>query len=105
MPNSRHRSVMVSPSRRRATNRRRSSTTEHSFQGIATSRLPLSQAESVTHVSGTICHPCLGSLTKEVNPKSPERKKWLVHTVHTFAPQARVHVCTKRGWLRCCRPA
>src|SRR5262245_40137950 len=62
MPNSRQRSVMASPSRSRATKRRRSSTTEHSFQGIGTSRLPLSQAESVTHVSGTICHLCLGSL-------------------------------------------
>src|SRR5215510_5034936 len=60
MPNSRQRSVMASPSRSRATKRRRSSTTEHSFQGIGTSRL--SQAESVTHVSGTICHLCLGSL-------------------------------------------
>src|SRR5262245_5252287 len=53
---------MASPSRSRATKRRRSSTTEHSFQGIGTSRLPLSQAESVTHVSRTICHLCLGSL-------------------------------------------
>src|SRR5262249_6186711 len=63
MPNPRQRSVMASPSRSRATKRRRSSTTEHSFQGIGTSRLPLSQAESVTHVSGTICHLCLGALT------------------------------------------
>ncbi|MEW6598819.1 MAG: hypothetical protein AB1429_15150, partial [Pseudomonadota bacterium] len=40
-------------------NRRRSSITEHSFHGIDTSR---AKAESVTHVSGTICHPCLGPL-------------------------------------------
>jgi len=33
--------------------------TEHSFHGIDTSR-PL--PESVTHVSGTFCHRCLGSL-------------------------------------------
>jgi hypothetical protein len=54
---------MVSPSSNRATKRRRSSTTEDSFQGIGTSRQPSLQAESVTHVSGTICHLCLGSLT------------------------------------------
>ena len=38
----------------RATNRRRSSITEHSFHGIDTSS---SKAESVTHVSGTFCPP------------------------------------------------
>ena len=40
---------------------------EHSFQGIATSRRgpPVSQAESVTHVSGTICHLCLGPLKEQ----------------------------------------
>src|SRR6478609_7841057 len=59
MPNSRARSDMASPSSRRATKRRRSSVTEHSFQGISTSR---QKAESVTHVSGTFCHLCLGSL-------------------------------------------
>src|SRR4029077_18146899 len=55
---------MASPSSSRATKRRRSSTTEHSFQGIATSRRgpPSSLAESVTHVSGTFCHLCLGPL-------------------------------------------
>lgn len=37
-----------SPSSSRATKRRRSSTTEHSFLGIGTSHLPSSQAESVT---------------------------------------------------------
>src|SRR3954469_23001232 len=42
-----------------ATNRRRSSMTEHSFQGINTSR---HLAERVTHVSGTTCHLCLGPL-------------------------------------------
>jgi hypothetical protein len=44
--------------------RRRSSTAEHSFQGIATSRLR-PHAKSVTHVSGTFCHLCLGSLINE----------------------------------------
>src|SRR5216683_769874 len=56
MPNSRQTSVIASPSSSRATNRRRSSITEHSFRGINTSRR---KAKSVTHVSGTICHLCL----------------------------------------------
>src|SRR5207253_7384555 len=56
MPNSRHMSVIASPSSRRATKRRRSSITELSFHGIHTSR---PKAKSVTHVSGTKCHPCL----------------------------------------------
>ncbi|HEY9537611.1 MAG TPA: hypothetical protein VIS03_08460, partial [Kiloniellaceae bacterium] len=44
----------------RATNRRRSSSTELSFHGINTSgQMP----ESVTHVSGTKRHLCLGSLS------------------------------------------
>ena len=47
-------------SSRRATKRSRSSMTELSFHSISTSRLP-KQAKSVTHVSGTKCHPCLGS--------------------------------------------
>src|SRR3989442_3655734 len=60
MPNSRQTSVIDSPSSSRDTNRRRSSITEHSFHGIDTSR---PKAESVTHVSGTICHPCLRPVT------------------------------------------
>src|SRR6478672_1034653 len=67
MPNSRARSDMASPSSRRTTKRRRSSITEHSFQGIFTSRR---KAESVTHVSGTFCHLCLGSLTKLEKPNN-----------------------------------
>src|SRR3954465_3662519 len=46
---------MVSPSSTRATKRRRSSITELTFHGINTSR---QKAKSVTHVSGTKCHPC-----------------------------------------------
>src|SRR5438034_952124 len=61
MPNSRHIWVIGSPSRSRATKRRRSSITELAFHGIDTSR---PKAESVTHVSGTKCHPCLGPLTR-----------------------------------------
>src|SRR5580658_885691 len=60
MPKSRHTSLMPSPSRRRATKRRRSCVTEHSFHGINTSR---QMAKSVTHVSGTVCHLCLRPLT------------------------------------------
>src|SRR5258705_11757402 len=59
MPNSRQTSVIASPSSNLATNRRRSSITEHSFHGIDTSR---PKTESVTHVSGTFCHLCLRPL-------------------------------------------
>jgi hypothetical protein len=38
--------------------RRRSSMAEQTFHGINTSR---PKAQSVTHVSGTLCHLCLGS--------------------------------------------
>src|SRR5437870_11061640 len=62
MPNSRHIWVIGSPSRSRATKRRRSSITELAFHGIDTSR---PKAESVTHVSGTKCHPCLGPLRRD----------------------------------------
>src|SRR5579884_1001445 len=55
---------MGSPSSRRRTKRMRSSITEHSFHGIHTSPLKLQlQGESVTHVSGTMCHLCVGTLT------------------------------------------
>src|SRR3954469_1163720 len=56
MPNSRQTSVIASPSSTRATKHRRSSITELAFHGINTSR---QKAKSVTHVSGTKCHPCL----------------------------------------------
>src|SRR3990170_1863700 len=58
MPKARQTSVIGSPSRRRATKRRRSSMTEHSFQGIDTLRWS-NPAKSVTHVSGTKRHLCL----------------------------------------------
>src|ERR1700730_15507200 len=64
MPNSRQTSVMASPSRSRATKRRRSSITELAFHGIYTSRR--TKTESVTHVSGTFCHLCLGPLIKDL---------------------------------------
>src|SRR5690606_11128772 len=60
MPNSRQTSLIRSPSRRRATKRRRSSITEHSFHGINTSG---PKAKSVTHVSGTKRHLSLRLLT------------------------------------------
>src|SRR5829696_8945929 len=62
MPKARQSCAIGSPSRSCATNRRRSSITEHSFHGIHTSRF-WEKAEGVTHVSGTNCHPCLGPLT------------------------------------------
>src|ERR1700730_496718 len=66
MPNARQISVIGSPARSCATNRRRSSTTEHSFHGIHTSRLK--KAKSVTHVSGTNYHLCLRPHTAPHQP-------------------------------------
>src|SRR5450432_3991939 len=60
MPNSLQSSAIASPASRRATNCSLSSIAEHSFQGIAPSPL---RGESVTYVSGTMCYPCLRSLT------------------------------------------
>src|SRR5437764_11462230 len=91
MPNSRHIWVIGSPSRSRATKRRRSSITELALQGIDTSR---PKAESVTHVSGTKCHLCLGSLTAQ--PSSPEQHRQPAGSAHrAFRPfhrRARVKV-------------
>src|SRR5215813_3535107 len=61
MPNSRHREAMLSPSLSRITKRIRSSITDRSFHGIPTSA-PCG-VKSVTHVSGTFCYPCLGTVT------------------------------------------
>lgn len=57
MPKSRHTSLIPSPSRSRATKRRRSSITEVSLHGINTSRqkrkvLPMSPVQFVTYLSG-----------------------------------------------------
>ena len=70
-----HTSVMASPSSRRATKRRRSSITELAFHGIHTSRLQgLQKAKSVTDVSGTKCHLCLGPLIDAERGISPRIK-------------------------------
>src|SRR5260370_35264151 len=58
MANSRQSATIFSPSSKRPTKRTRSSITEHSFQSIASSP----RGGSVTYVSGTNCHPCVGSL-------------------------------------------
>ncbi|MBB4365453.1 hypothetical protein GGD65_006519 [Bradyrhizobium sp. CIR18] len=52
--------------------------TELALHGIATSRR--TKAESVTHVSGTFCHLCLGPLSKQslrkaVAPKPAGRRR------------------------------
>src|SRR6266446_4941926 len=60
MPNARQTSLIASPSSSRATNRRRSTITDHSFHCIHASP---GKGKGVTHVSGTICHLCLGPLT------------------------------------------
>ena len=58
---------MLSPSLSRITKRIRSSITELSFHGIPTSA-PFG-GKSVTHVSGTFCYLCLGTVTPAVgNP-------------------------------------
>src|SRR5882724_4618302 len=59
MANSRQSVTIFSPSSKRPTKRTRSSITEHSFQGIT----PSPRGGSVTHVSGTNCHPCVRPLT------------------------------------------
>src|SRR5258706_12783290 len=71
MPNSRHRSVIASPSRWRATKRKRSSITEQSLHGINTSS---QKRKSVTYVPGTFCYLCLRSVTSsrlEVEGSNP----------------------------------
>ena len=60
IPNSLQRSAIGSPASRRATNCTLSSITEHSFHGI---HFLLKKGESVTYVSGTFCHLCVGSLS------------------------------------------
>src|SRR6267142_4087300 len=59
MPNSLQSYAITPPASQRATNCRRSSITEHSFHGITPSQ---KKGESVTYVSGTIGHLCVGSL-------------------------------------------
>src|SRR5579871_2534455 len=61
MPNSRQREAIVSPSLSRITKRMRSSITELSFHGIPSP--PPSRRKSVTHVSGTFCYLCLGTVS------------------------------------------
>src|SRR3546814_13593856 len=73
--NARHTSLMLSPSRRRATKRRRSSITELSFHGINTSGLqlqaevlPMCPVQNVTYLSGRSLYPRLRS------PRPEERR-------------------------------
>src|SRR5690348_15300513 len=66
MLNSRHRAAILSPSLSRITKRMRSSITELSFHGIPFFRAP-SGGKSVTHVSGTFCYLCLGTVTRRVS--------------------------------------
>jgi hypothetical protein len=63
-------SLIPSPSNSRATKRRRSSMTEVSLHGIDTSQSK--KPKSVTHVSGTFCHPSLrpGTLKRTDGPES-----------------------------------
>src|SRR5215204_3308385 len=76
MPNSRHREAMLSPSLSRITKRILSSITELSFHGIP-SLPPPYRGKSVTHVSGTFCYLCLGTVINSLPPLSSMRR-----TVH-----------------------
>src|SRR6266478_3296389 len=77
MANSRQSATIFSPSSKRPTKRTRSSITEHSFQGIASSP----RGGSVTYVSGTNCHPCVGSLSVYFHSVNPSlRQVYLICT-------------------------
>src|SRR5215813_14240373 len=64
MLNSRHSEAILSPSLSRITKRMRSSITEHFLHGMFYPAL--GQDKSVTHVSGTFCYLCLGTLIKQL---------------------------------------
>ena len=67
-------SVIASPSSNRATNRRRSSITEHSFHVIHPSpKADMPLGEGVSHVSGTRRYQCLGSVTQFGRGCAPNR--------------------------------
>src|SRR5580700_3961290 len=74
MANSRQSATIFSPSSKPPTKRTRSSITEHSFQGIASSP----RGGSVTYVSGTNCHPCVGSLIGPAISSTRKSKERLV---------------------------
>src|SRR4030081_1253794 len=78
---------MASPSNRRATKRRRSSITELAFHGIHTSRPK--KAKSVTHVSGTKCHLCLGPLIYAVGAEC--RRPIMLHLPDECAQEVGHH--------------
>src|SRR4029077_3434257 len=80
MANSRQSETIFSPSSKRPTKRTRSSITEHSFQGIASSP----REGSVTYVSGTNCHPCVGSLNLPFHWFTPP---WLIWPLLRFVGQ------------------
>src|SRR6266850_5164493 len=74
MANSRKSVTIFSPSSKRPTKRTRSSITEHSFQGIT----PSPRGGSVTHVSGTNCHPCVRPLTYVLLLQSVGFSAWCI---------------------------
>src|SRR5580704_13404558 len=86
MENSRQSATIFSPSSKRPTKRTRLSITEHSFQGIASSP----RGGSVTYVSGTNCHPCVGSLRTDPT---------LRHLIVSFSPKASHPVAFERCFI------
>src|SRR5215470_3203901 len=72
MPNSRHNEAMLSPSLSRITKRMRSSITDRSFHGIP--QPPPSGGKSVTHVSGTLCYLCVGTVNLDFGLTGPLRR-------------------------------
>src|SRR4029077_14310696 len=99
MPNSRHTSAIASPSNRRATKRRRSSITELAFHGIHTSRR--TKAESVTHVSGTFCHLCLGPLSLDADRHD---NSLILLTLEGSCFGADLHLSYAAQYLACALP-
>src|SRR5689334_23347275 len=69
MLNSRHSEAILSPSLSRITKRMRSSITEHFLHGMFNPAL--GQGKSVTHVSGTFCYLCLGTVIISCESASP----------------------------------
>src|SRR5260370_35676820 len=101
MPIARQPSLIASPSSSPATSRRRSSIPEHAFHGIQASP---GKGKGVTHVSGTICHLCLGPLTAANQTSSmrvPKRKLlgYLPHLLDAVVDRSRFEERRRFGRL------
>src|SRR5690349_14955156 len=86
MLNSRHSEAILSPSLSRITKRMRSSITEHFLHGMFNPAL--GQGKSVTHVSGTFCYLCLGTVKSSLQAN---RTHECVHSCSNSVNQAWSH--------------